>query len=63
MFEKIEIIAVIFIILTIFYLVISWGAGNKKKTSSSAKIKNYMFNVRILIIFLAVVSIILSIFL
>ena len=63
MLGKIEIITFIFVILIIFYLIISWGAGNKKKSSTSTKIKNYMFNVRILIIFLAVVSIILTIFL
>ena len=63
MFEKIEILIITFFLLIIFYLVIFLGAKKKKEHSQSEEIKNYMFNVRILIIFLAVVSIILSIFL
>jgi len=63
MLEKFEILIVIFFILTLFYLVIYWGSGGKKKTIESRKIKNYLFGVRILIIIITVVSVILWTFL
>lgn len=59
MLEKYQILIVIFILLLIFYLVISVGAGKTKGKQVSSEIKNYLFNVRILIILVAVVSIIL----
>ena len=61
MLEKSEILVVIFAILFLFYLVISWGAG--KKTSQSPEIKRYLFGVRILIIIIAIVALILWFFL
>jgi len=42
-----------------FYLVISFGAGNYKKKTSSPEIKSYMLSVRILIGIIAVVALIL----
>jgi len=60
MFEKIEILLITFFILIVFYLVIWFGAKNKKKNSiSSFEIKKYMFNVKILILFIAVVFLLL----
>ena len=63
MLEKIEILIVIFILLLAFYLVISLGAGKRRKTYQSPEIANYLFGVRILIIIIAIVSTILWIFL
>jgi hypothetical protein len=63
MLEKIEILIVIFVLLSIFYLVIYLAAGKRNKSSQSLEIKNYMFNVRILIIFIGVVSLLLWFFL
>ena len=54
--ERIEILIFIFVILTIFYLVIYWSSGGKKKSSQSPEIKNYIFGVRILISLIAIVS-------
>ena len=59
MFEKFEILIIIIIILLTFYFVISWGAGKGKEPNSSAKIARYLFGVRILILFIAIVSLIL----
>ena len=61
MMEKTEIILVIFTLLVLFYLVISWGAG--KKRSENPKIKKYLFGVRILISLIGTVSLILWFFL
>ena len=63
MFEKTEILIIIFVLLFVFYLVISLGARKKGKTSPSPEIANYLFGVRILIIIIAIVSTILWIFL
>jgi hypothetical protein len=62
MLEKAEILVVIFVILFLFYLVISWGAG-KKKSTQSPEIKRYLFGVRVLIIIIALVAFILWTFL
>ena len=56
MFEKIEILLKTFVIMAVFYLVIWLGSKNKKKDSNSSfEIKKYMLNVKILILFIAVV--------
>jgi len=57
--EKINILFVILGLLVAFYLVISFGARNKKKENQSREIKKYLFGVRILILLIGVVSIIL----
>ena len=57
--EKINILIIIFVILITFYLVISWGAGNKNNSPQPEKIANYLFGVRILIIIIGVVATIL----
>ena len=63
MLGKIEILFVIFVLLLVFYLVISLGAGKKRKSSQSREIKSYLFGVRILIIIIGIVSLILWFFL
>ena len=68
MLGKVGILIVIFVLLLVFYFVISWGAGKKKESSMTAEfpppeITGYLFNVRILIIFIAVVALILWLFL
>ena len=63
MLSKIEILVVIFVLLLAFYFVISWGASKKGKSPQSPKVSNYLFNVRILIIIIGVVSLILWFFL
>ena len=59
MFEKFEILIIIIIILLMFYFVISLGAGKGKDHNSSAKIRRYLFGVRVLIGIIAIVSLIL----
>ena len=62
MLGKAEILIVIFILLLVFYLVISLGAGKKRKSSQSREITSYLFGVRVLIIIIATVSLILWFF-
>ena len=59
MLGKTGILIVIFVLLLVFYFVISWGAGKRKNSPASAEIINYIFGVRILIIVIATVSLIL----
>jgi len=63
MFEKVEILIIVFVLLFVFYLVIWLGAGKKKKSSQSPEILGYLFGVRVLIIIIAIVSFILWSFL
>ena len=60
--HKFWILIIIFALLLTFYLVISLGAGKKKGATLSPEIKGYLSNIRILIGFIAVVSVILSFF-
>ena len=59
MLGKTEILIVIIVLLLVFYLVISFGAGKKEKSSETPEISRYLFGVRILIIVIAIVSLIL----
>jgi hypothetical protein len=59
MFEKVEILIFIIVLLLTFYFVISWGAKGFGKSTPSPEIVRYLFGVRILIAFLAIVSLIL----
>ena len=63
MLEKIEILIVVFVLLLAFYLIISLGASERKKSSQSPEIASYLFGVRVLIIIIAIVSLILWSFL
>ena len=59
MLGKAEILIVIIVLLLTFYFVISWGAGKMKNSPASKEIKRYLIGVRVLIIFIAIVSLIL----
>tara|TARA_B110000438_G_C15515874_1_gene521964 strand:- start:487 stop:678 length:192 start_codon:yes stop_codon:yes gene_type:complete len=59
MLGKLEILGVIAVLLLTFYFVITLSAGGSKNPEASAQIKKYLFGVRILIIFIAIVSLIL----
>tara|TARA_B100001765_G_scaffold24647_1_gene13874 strand:- start:194 stop:385 length:192 start_codon:yes stop_codon:yes gene_type:complete len=63
MFEKTEILIIAFFIFVVFYLVIFLGASKRKKKEESGEIKSYLFNVRILIVIIAIVFLILWFFL
>ena len=63
MFEKVEILIIVFVLLLVFYLVIALGAGKKRKSPLSPEIANYLFGVRVLIIIIAIVALILWTFL
>ena len=59
MLGKTEILLVIIGLLLVFYFVISWGAHVKKDSPAYSNIAKYLFGVRILILFIAIVSLIL----
>ena len=65
--EKINVLITIIVILIIFYLVISWGAGTRKGSMTaefpSPEITGYLKGVRYLILMIAIVSLILWLFL
>ena len=68
MLGKTGILIVIFVLLLVFYFVISWGAGKKRQSSMtkefpSPEIASYLLGVRVLIILIAIVSLILWLFL
>ena len=62
MYEKIKIIIIILALLMTFYLVI-YLCARKKQGNQSDEIKRYLRGVRVLIIIIAVVSLVLSLFL
>ena len=59
MFEKIEILIIIIVLLLSFYFVISLGARVNKNSPAYHNVSKYLFSVRILILFIALVSLIL----
>jgi len=63
MLGKIEILAVILILVLLFYFVISFGAGAFSKKESNPRTKKYLRSVNILLSVIAVVGIILVLFL
>ena len=68
MLGKTGILIVIFVLLRVFYFVISWGAGKRGQSSMtkefpSPEIAGYLLGVRVLIILIAIVSLILWLFL
>ncbi len=63
MLEKIEILAVILILVLLFYFVISFGAGAFSKKETNLRTKKYLKSVNILLSVIAVVGVILSLFL
>ncbi|MDC0353741.1 hypothetical protein OAM83_00820 [Candidatus Pelagibacter sp.] len=63
MLGKIEIFAVIIFLVILFYLVISFGAGQFSKNKKNHEVKKYLKSVNILLIFIAVIGTILIFFL
>ena len=63
MLGKIEIFAVIIFLVILFYLVISFGAGQFSKNKKNLGVKKYLRSVNILLIFIAVIGTILIFFL
>ena len=68
MLGKVGILIVIFVLILLFYFVISWGSGKKRQAAMtkefpSPEIVGYMRGVRLLIILIAIVSLILWLFL
>ena len=63
MLGKIEILAVILILVLLFYFVISFGAGAFSKKKTHPKTKKYLRSVNILLSVIAVVGVILVLFL
>ena len=63
MISKFGIIGVILVLVFIFYLVISIGAGKFSKDESKPETKKYLRSVNILLVVVASVGIVLSLFL
>ena len=63
MLGKFGIFAVILILIFLFFIVISYGAGFFSKDEKSPEIKKYLKSVNILLVVIAVVGAILMLFL
>jgi len=63
MFGKLGIFAVIIILVFLFFLVISYGAGSFSKKEKKPEIKRYLKSVNILLIFIILVGAFLMFFL
>tara|TARA_Y100001970_G_C13842752_1_gene655305 strand:- start:495 stop:686 length:192 start_codon:yes stop_codon:yes gene_type:complete len=63
MLGKIELLAVILILVLLFYFVISLGAGAFSKKEVNSRTKKYLKSVNILLSIIAVVGVILVLFL
>ena len=63
MLGKFGIFAVILILIFLFFIVISFGAGFFSKGKKSSEIKKYLKSVNILLVVIAVVGAILMLFL
>jgi len=63
MFGKFGIFIVILILVFLFYVVISLGAGGFSKKERKSEIKKYLKSVNILLIFIIIVGAILMLFL
>jgi|TARA_B110000196_G_C20989689_1_gene587582 hypothetical protein len=62
MFDKNTILLIIAGLLLLFYLVIRLGAGKKKDINDSKNLTTYLKGVRILILFIGMVSLVLWFF-
>jgi hypothetical protein len=63
MIEKFSIFIVILILVFLFYVVISFGAGVFSKKEKKPEIQKYLKSVNILLIFIIIVGAILTLFL
>ena len=62
MLGKFGIFAVIIVLVFLFFIVISYGAGFFSKKEKSPEIKKYLKSVNILLIFISIIGTILNIF-
>ena len=62
MLDKFGILVAILIMVSLFYFVISFGAGSFKKDEKKPEIKRYLKSVNILLVIIAVVGTILVFF-
>ena len=62
MFDKNTVLLIIAGLLLLFYLVIRLGAGKKKDINDSKNLTTYLKGVRILILFIGMVSLVLWFF-
>ena len=62
MLSKFEILIAILIMVLLFYLVISFGAGFFSKKEQKPEIKKYLKSVNILLIIIAIVGVVLVLF-
>ena len=63
MIEKFSIFIVVLILVFLFYVVISFGAGVFSKKEKKPEIQKYLKSVNILLIFIIIVGAILTLFL
>ena len=63
MLEKIEILAVILLLILLFYFVISFGAGAFSKKETNLRTKKYLKSVNTLLAVITVVGVLLVLFL
>jgi len=63
MLGKIEIFIIILFLVFLFYIVISFGAGQFSKNKKNLEVKKYLKSVNILLIFIIIVGTILMFFL
>tara|TARA_B110000438_G_scaffold167919_1_gene160583 strand:- start:586 stop:777 length:192 start_codon:yes stop_codon:yes gene_type:complete len=63
MLGKFGIFAVIIVLVFLFFLIISYGAGSFSKRDQKPEIKRYLRSVNILLIFIIIVGAILILFL
>ena len=63
MLGKLEIFATIIILVFLFFIVISYGAGSFSKGEKNLQVKKYLKSVNILLIFITIVGTILIFFL
>ena len=63
MLGKIEIFVIILLLVFLFYIVISFGAGQFSKNKKNLEIKKYLRSVNMLLIFIIIVGGVLMFFL
>ena len=62
MLDKFGILVAILIMVSLFYFVISFGAGSFSKDEKKPEIKRYLKSVNILLVLIAVVGVVLVLF-
>ena len=62
MLDKFGILVAILIMVSLFYFVISFGAGSFSKGEKKPEIKKYLKSVNILLVLIAVVGVVLVLF-